>query len=80
MDTMQKQDETDEEPAGFDEHRREMIKISRRVNALIGITGKPTMTVEQLQASQLARGADLHDNPSVRELMKMRYGDDWDKE
>jgi hypothetical protein len=38
------------------------------------------VTLEELHASQLASGIRPEDNIGSRELMRMRYGDDWEEE
>lgn len=62
------------------ERRAELLRIYQAVNAKVGITGKPTMTVEELHASQIANGVRAEDNLGSRELLRMRYGDDWETE
>ncbi len=62
------------------EQRAELIRISQEVNAKAGITGKPTMTAQELRAMQRAQGVRAEDNGASRELMRMRYGDDYDQD
>ena len=62
------------------EARQELVRLAREVNARAGIPAEPTMTLEELHQSQLARGIRPEDNIASREIMRMRYGDDWDKE
>ena len=62
------------------ELRAELAKIAREVNAKAGITGEPTMTAEELQARQIANGIRPEDNGATRELLRMRYGDDYEQE
>ena len=70
-----------EKPAkGFDAHRLAMIQKMIEIDAAAGISGDPTMTPEELQVSEVAGGIRPEDNGASRELMRMRYGDDWDKE
>jgi hypothetical protein len=69
-----------EKPAVFDAKRLEMIRLGREMNALAGITGEPDVTAEELQARMIANGVRPEDNIGSRELMRMRYGDDWEQE
>lgn len=62
------------------ERRAELAKIAREVNAKAGITGRPTMTAEELQTIQIAGGVRPEDNGATRELLQMRYGDDYEQE
>ena len=63
----------------FDSHRLEMIRLGREVNAAAGIpTGEPEVTAEELQESMRASGIRPEDRIFTRELMRMRYGDDWE--
>jgi hypothetical protein len=64
----------------FDSRRQELIRIAREVNARAGILGEPTMTAQELRQAQVARGIRPEDNLGSRELMRMRYGDDWEEE
>lgn len=65
----------------FDAHRLEMIRIGREVNARAGIPDRPdpSVTVEELQKRQIAAGVRPEDNVGSRDLMRMRYGDDWEE-
>ncbi len=65
---------------GFDAHRLAMIEKMNEIDAAAGIVGEPTMTIEELHESMLARGIRPEDNILSSELMRMRYGDAWDKE
>ena len=58
----------------------ELRRIAREVNARLGIPEKPTMTNEELHASMLAHGIRPEDNSASRELLRMRYGDDYNQE
>ena len=62
------------------ERRAELAELAREVNARAGIVGDPTMTAEELQASQRAHGVRPEDNGATRELLRMRYGDDYEQE
>jgi len=59
--------------------RAELVQLAKEVDALAGITGEATMTVEELRQSQRAHGIRPEDNGASRELMRMRYGDDWEE-
>jgi len=65
---------------GFDAHRLAMINKMIEIDAAAGIVGEPNMTPEELQASEAAGGIRPEDNGASRELMRMRYGDEWAKE
>lgn len=60
--------------------RAELIQLAIEVDALAGITGEATMTAEELQASQRAHGIRPEDNGASRELLRMRYEDDYDQD
>lgn len=57
--------------------RAELLRRARENDRLAGITG-PVVPVAELRASQIARGIVPEHNIGSRELMAMRYGDDWD--
>ena len=80
MSVINKPEEKPDKKPACDSHRLEMIRIGRAVNARAGITGEPTMTAEQLQQELLSQGIRPEDNILSRELMRMRYGDDWEHE
>lgn len=65
---------------GFDAHRLAMIEKMNQIDAAAGIVGEPTMTTRELLESQVANGVRAEDNGGSRELMRMRYGDGWEKE
>jgi len=60
------------------EYRARMIELARNVNEEMGIVGPPTMTIEEIRQDQIAHGVRPEDNEGSRELMRMRYGDDWE--
>lgn len=60
-----------------EEKQAELRRIAREVNARLGIPEKPTRTIEELHASMLASGIKPEDNFLSRELLRMRYGDDY---
>lgn len=62
------------------ERRAELAKIAHEVNVKAGITGEPTMTAQELRAMQRAQGVRAEDNSASRELMRMRYGDNYRQE
>ena len=64
----------------FVRNRAELARLAEEVNARAGITGEPEMTPEQLQEAMRARGVRPDDNIGSSELMRMRCGDDWEKE
>jgi hypothetical protein len=64
----------------IDARRQELIRLGREVNAMAGINGPPDMTIEELHESMRLRGVRPEDNIASSELMRVRYGDDWDKE
>ena len=66
--------------AGFDAHRLAMIKKMEAIDAAAGIPERPTMTAPELRESQIASGIRPEDCSASRELMRMRYGDNWDDE
>ena len=68
----------EETKRGFDSHRLAMIRKMAEIDAAQGVTGEPTMTVEEILQSQLDRGVRPEDRLGSRELMRMRYGDDWE--
>ncbi len=63
-----------------EEHKAKMRRIAREANARLGIPEKPTMTHDELMASMLASGIRPEDNSASRELLRMRYGDDYDQD
>ena len=69
-----------EQKKGFDAHRLEMIRLMEKIDAEAGAGGKPTMTAQELRQSMIDRGVRPEDNIGSREILRMRYGDDWDKE
>jgi len=57
--------------------REEMAELMREIDARAGIVGEPTMTIEELHELQKAHGVRPEDNGATRELLRMRYGDDY---
>ena len=57
--------------------KERMAKKAREINALAGIVGEPDVTAEELQELMRADGVNPEDNGASRELMRIRYGDDW---
>jgi hypothetical protein len=55
-------------------------KIAHEVNERAGIVGDPNITAEQLQARMQAEGVRPEDNGASRELLRMRYGEDYEQE
>ena len=64
----------------FRTDKREMLKLMEKIDAEAGIIGPPTMTIDELHASQRVSGIRPEDNIGSRELMRMRYGDDWQED
>ena len=67
--------------------REELAAIGREANVRMGIPAPPQMTreelnaaVAELHASQIAHGIRPEDNGASRELLRMRYGDDYDQD
>jgi len=63
-----------------DPHRLEMIRLMEEIDAKAGVPLKPSVTPVELQQRMLADGIRPEDNIGSRELMRMRYGDDWEQE
>lgn len=63
-----------------EEKQAELRRIAREVNARAGIPDKPTMTIDELHASMLAHGIRPEDKIFTSELLRMRYGDDYDQD
>ena len=60
--------------------REELMALGQEINARLGIVGEPTMTARELQASMIAHGVKPEDNGASRELLRMRYGPDYDQD
>lgn len=56
----------------------ELRRIAREVNAKLGIPFDPTITAEQVREQMRAEGVRPEDNGASRELLRMRYGEDYD--
>jgi hypothetical protein len=69
-----------EQKQAFDAHRLEMIRLMEAIDAQAGVVGNAEVTTAELRARQRARGIRAEDNLASRDLMRMRYGDDWDEE
>ena len=63
-----------------EEHKAKMRRIAREVNARLGIPEKPTITAAELRDRMRANGIHPEDNILSRELLRMRYGDDYDQD
>ncbi|HZO87198.1 MAG TPA: hypothetical protein VFB38_02590 [Chthonomonadaceae bacterium] len=61
-----------------EEKRAELRKIAREVNARAGIPFDPTITAEQ--ELMRAQGVRPENNGASRELLRMRYGGDYEEE
>jgi hypothetical protein len=55
---------------------RLMDEIERRM----GFVPDPDATPEKVQERMLAEGVRPKENGASREIMRMRYGDDWEEE
>jgi hypothetical protein len=64
--------------SGIESERLSLIKLMEQIDAEAGVPLEPVMTIEELRESQLARGILPEDNVASTELMRMRYGDDWE--
>jgi hypothetical protein len=62
------------------EEKEALRKLAREVNERAGICGPPGMTAEELQAQMIREGVRPEDNAASRELLRMRYGDDYDQD
>lgn len=80
MGVRSKDRDKNQDTAVFDAHRLELIRLGRAINAAAGIPEKADISLEELHAHQRARGVRPEDNVGSRDLMRMRYGDDWDQE
>ena len=77
-----------EESAAKVEHQRkslfadkdELRRIMAEQNEKMGFVPVPGATAEMAQAMSLAAGIRPEDNAGSREIMRMRYGDDWEAE
>lgn len=54
-------------------------RIAREANARLGIPEKPIITAAELRERMRANGIRPKDNILSRELLRMRYGDDYDQ-
>ncbi len=63
-----------------EEKQAELRRIAREVNARAGISGKPTITTTQLRERMIANGVRPEDKIFTSELLRMRYGDDYDQD
>lgn len=61
----------------MDAHRLEMIALALKIDAELGITGEP-VGHDALMEMQRKLGIRPEDNGASRELLRMRYGDDYD--
>jgi hypothetical protein len=60
------------------EYREFIRRKAREAREAVGLVGELTMTPKEIQAMFLARGVRPEDNVASRELMRMRYGEDWE--
>ncbi len=59
--------------------KKEVQRIMDEVNARMGFVPDPTTTAEKAREGQRASGIRAEDNAATRELMQMRYGDNWEE-
>jgi hypothetical protein len=64
----------------LDPHRLEMIRLMEEIDARAGIVGDPEISAREIRDRMRAQGVRPEDNAGSRELMRMRYGDDWEEE
>jgi hypothetical protein len=62
------------------EEQEALRKLARDVNERAGICGPPELTAEELQAQMVREGVRPEENAASRELLRMRYGDDYDQD
>lgn len=60
--------------------RQALVRRMQEIDAKAGVVDDPTMTIEKLHEIMHTLGIRPEDNGASRELMQMRYGDDWDKD
>jgi len=60
--------------------KKEVQRIVAEVNARMGFVPDPTATAERARQEQTESGIRAEDNGASRELLRMRYGDDWEEE
>ena len=63
-----------------EEHKAAMYQLALAVDARLGIVGPPTITTKELQARMIANGVRPEDKIFTSELLRMRYGDDYDQD
>ena len=68
------------DPAAEEAYREELRRIGRKVNARLGIPEDMEANPVALKEAMLARGVRPEDRIGTRELMRMRYGEDWEEE
>lgn len=60
--------------------RQALLRLAEEIDGQAGIVSDPQMSIAKLRELMKADGVRPEDNGASSELMRMRYGDDWDKE
>lgn len=60
--------------------RQALIRSAEEIDAQAGIVADLQMSIPKLRELMRADGVRPEDNGASREAMRVRYGDDWDKE
>ena len=66
--------------------REELMVLGQEINARIGIVGGPMTpdeiktALKDLRASMIVHGVRPEDNGASRELLRMRYGENYDQD
>lgn len=60
--------------------RQALIRLAEEIDAQAGIAPDPQMSIAKLRELMQSDGVRPEDNGASRELIRMRYGDDWDKD
>ena len=77
--TVQRRKEKSDAPPRFaDKHwvRRKIAEVNERM----GFVPDPNATPQKARERMLAEGVRPEENSASREIMRMRYGDDWEDE
>lgn len=59
--------------------RQALVRRMQEIDAKAGVVDDPTMTIEKLHEVMHTLGIRPEYNGASRELMQMRYGNDWNK-
>lgn len=60
--------------------RQALIRLAEEIDAQAGVAHESNMSIVKLRDLMKADGVRPEDNGASREAMRVRYGDDWDKE